>query len=61
MLLSSFFIGGSTRQLGIASAEMLGLPDEVLEQISLVLGKKKKFGLLDHLLKIRNELATLFR
>ncbi len=47
MLLSSVFIGRGAGQLGIASTDMLRLPDEVLEQIAVVLGEKKNLGLVD--------------
>lgn len=61
MLLGSLLIGWGTGQLGITSTNMLRLPDEILEQIALVLGQKKNLGLLNDLFHIGDEIATFLR
>jgi hypothetical protein len=40
---------------------LLGLPDEVLEQVAIILGEKQDLGLLDDNLEVRNELLALAR
>jgi hypothetical protein len=54
MLFSSVLVDRSTREAGIAAIEILGLPDEVLEQIALVFGEEKVFRLSDDLFEIGN-------
>jgi hypothetical protein len=52
------------RRLGSASgaaAEVLGLPDEVLEEVALVLGEEQNLGLLNDVLQVRNQLLALTR
>ena len=52
MLLSGVFVDRSPWELGIATTNMLCLPDEVLKNVSLVLGQQKDFGLFDDIAKV---------
>ena len=44
---------------GVAAADLLRLPDKVLEQVALVFGEEQDFGLLDNAADVGDELATL--
>lgn len=59
MLLRGLFVGRSPWKLGVGTVEMLGLPDEVLEEIAVVLGKQKDFGLLNDVAKVGDEFLAL--
>lgn len=50
VLLGSVLVNWSTRKCGVATSDLLGLPDEILQQIPLVLYEKKILGLLNHIL-----------
>lgn len=41
--------------------ELLGLPDEVLEEVAVVLGQEETLGLVDHLSYIADENLSLRR
>ena len=50
MLLRGRLVDGCIGSLSIAAGDLLGLPDEVLEEVTLVLGKQQNLGLLNDLL-----------
>lgn len=52
MLLGSVFINGRARGADDLGVEMLRLPDEVLQQVALVLGQEKLLGLVYHIADI---------
>ena len=52
VLLSSGFVGRRTWQLCVAAIQILCLPDEVLEQVALVLAQKQMLGLFDDIAEI---------
>jgi hypothetical protein len=54
MLSCGFFVNGCLRGLGVAASDLLGLPDKVLEEVSLVLGKQQRLGLFNDVLEIRD-------
>ena len=54
MLFGSVFVNGGARDLGIAAIKLLGLPDEVLQQVALVLAEKKIFSLSNNFSEIGN-------
>lgn len=58
VLPSSLLVDRSTRHLGVTRTNLLSLPDEVLDQVALVLGEKQDLGLLDDLLEIVGELLS---
>lgn len=43
----------------VATGDLLGLPDEILKEVALVLGEEKDLGLLDNITKIRDKLLAL--
>ena len=61
MLLRSFLVDGRTRLCRVTTANLLCLPDEVLEEIALVLREKKDLGFLDNISQITNELLAFWR
>lgn len=52
MLLGSLFVYWSIWQLGIAAGELLSVPDELLQEIAFIFGKKKILGLPDDLFQV---------
>lgn len=61
MLLRSFPVDWRTRLCRVTTANLLCLPDEVLEEIVLVLREKKDLSLLDNISQITNELLAFWR
>ena len=65
VLLRGVLINRSTRHLSVAAADLLCLPDEVLEKVAVVLGEQQDLGLLDDILDVGDESlpvgAELFR
>jgi len=59
MLLSSLCVDWGTRELSITSLDLLRLPDEVLEQVALVLCQEKVFGLRNNVANVGNESLAL--
>jgi len=59
MLLRCVLVDGSAGYLCIATADLLCLPDEVLEEIALVLSEEKNLSLLNDILEINNKLLTV--
>ena len=47
MLLSSALVHWGIGKLRVATSEVLRLPDEILQQISVILGEKQDLGLFD--------------
>ena len=60
MLLCSLLVDSRLGERCIAAGDLLGLPDEVLEQVALVLGEDEKLGLLNDILEICNELLAVW-
>lgn len=61
-MLPSVFLanwGVDLSALSIATRDLLGLPDEVLDQVAIVLGQKENLGLLNDFAQISNELLAL--
>lgn len=61
VLLGSLLIDGCVGGGGVATRDLLCLPDEVLKKVALVLGKEKDLGLLDNIAEICNEVLTFRR
>ena len=61
MLLCSFLVDGHTGLCRVTTADLLCLPDEVLEEIALVLREKKDLSFLDNFSQITNELLAFWR
>ena len=61
MLLGCSLIDGCSWTLGAAASEILCLPDEVLEQISLVLCEEQNLGLFNNVTKVANEMSSFWR
>lgn len=59
VLLGGFLVDRSVRSAGIAARDLLGLPNEVLKKVALVLCQEEKLGLLNNLAQITNKLLTL--
>lgn len=59
VLLGSLLVNGGVGLLRIASTDLLSLPDEVLNEVALVLGEEQELGLLNDLLKVAGELLAL--
>ena len=60
MFFCGFLIDGRTRFCRVTTADLLCLPDEVLEEIALVLREKKDLSLLDNISQITNELLAFW-
>ena len=58
MLLCLILVYWCTWNDGISSADVLRLPNKVLEEIAIVLGKQKVLGLFDDIAEVRNKLLT---
>lgn len=61
MLLRGLLVDRRTWGLRVAAGDLLGLPNEVLDEVALVLREKEDLRLLDDDAKILNELVTLRR
>lgn len=59
MLLGLFLIHRSTRDADSLGVELLCLPNEVLEKVSLILGEQEILGLSHNLPEIGNKLLSL--
>lgn len=59
MLLRGLPIDRCLWGLRIAASDLLSLPDEVLEEIALVLREEKDLRLLDYIAEVSNKLAAL--
>jgi hypothetical protein len=60
VLLSGVLINRRARQALVATGDLFSIPDEVLEKVSLVLGKEEDLGLLDDLPQINVGLLLLY-
>ena len=60
MLLSRAFVDRCSWQLGLTTGDLASLIDEILQQISLVLGQEKDLGLLNDTTEVSDEVATFF-
>ena len=58
MLLSCSFVHGRSWALSATASEVLCLPDEILEQIALILGEEQNLRLLNHIAKIFNQMSS---
>lgn len=61
MLLGLFLIHRGTREADGLRVELLCLPNEILEEVSLILGEQEILGLFHNLPEIGNELLSLWR
>ena len=61
MLLGSILINWRTRKRGVCSADLLRLPDEVLEKIAFVLCEEEVFRLLDDVTEISDQSLSFAR
>jgi hypothetical protein len=61
VLLSSVLVEWCRDTLRVDLTKVLGLPDEVLEEITLVLGEDQKLGLLNDISEIGDQLLTVLR
>jgi hypothetical protein len=65
MLLGNILLHRSLRKLGVLDVDLLGLPNKLLQKVSLVLGQKQKLGLLDNVAEVGHQplafLRELFR
>ena len=61
VLLSGGLVDGSSWQPSSTAVQLLGVPDEVLEQVALVFGEEQDLGVLDHIAKVTNQGAALSR
>lgn len=59
ILLGSVLADGGIGCVDTLGVELSGLPDEILDQVALVLGEKKVLGLLDGVGSILDELLAL--
>lgn len=61
VLLRSLLIDGSTRHRNRLRVELLSLPDEILQEIALVLGQEELLGLVDNVANIANKRLSFGR
>lgn len=59
VLLGGVLVNWHIDSLRVTRADLLRLPDEVLEDVAFVLGEKKLLGLLDHIAQISDELLAV--
>ena len=59
VLLGSLLVNRGLDTIGVAGADSLGLPDEVLEQVAVILAEKQDLGLLNDMAQISNEFLTI--
>jgi hypothetical protein len=59
VLLGRLVVNGGARKGSVSTSDVLGAPDEVLEELALVLGQEKELCLLDNVAEIGNELLAL--
>jgi hypothetical protein len=59
MLLGSLLVERSVDVGRVGGADLLCLPDEVLEEITVVLGEKEELGLLNDVLEVSDELLAV--
>ena len=59
LLFGSFFVDWGTRNTSIAGIKMLGLPNEVLQQVALIFGEEEIFSLSNDFFQIGNQMAAL--
>ena len=60
MLLSGAFVDWCPWELGLATGDLAGLVDEILQQVALVLGQEKDLGLLDDIAKVSDKVTAFF-
>lgn len=61
VLLGGLLVNGSAWSLGVARADALSLPDEVLEDIAVVLGQEEDLGLFNDIAEILHKLLAISR
>jgi len=61
MLLGSVLVNWCARESGIATSDLLSLPDEILQEISIVLHQKESLGFLNHITEISDKESALLR
>ena len=60
MLLSGVLVHWRVRELCVAAPDVLCLPNEVLQQVSLILGEQKDLGLFDDVTQISDKVTAFF-
>lgn len=60
MLLRGSFVDRSARTGSIAARDESCLPQEVLQQVAIILGQEQDLGLLNDVAKISDKVSTLF-
>ena len=61
MFLGSILVDRSTWQLGIATRYLSCLPNEVLQQVALVLYQQQQFGLFDNVAHVSHQCLAFSR
>lgn len=61
MLLRGGLVNGSTWELGIATLDESCLPQEILQQIAVILSQKQNLGLLNDVPKVSDKVSTFWR
>ena len=61
MLVSRVLVDGRSWLGGIAAADLLTVPDEVLQEVALILGQEQHLRLIDHISEIGDQLLALGR
>ena len=59
MLLGGPLVDGRTGLGRVAGSEILAVPDEILQQIALILGQQEHLGLLDDVTQVGHEMLAL--
>jgi len=58
VLLRGVFVNRGARNFCISSSDLLSLPDEVLKQVSIILGQQEDLGMFDDDSEVFDELVT---
>jgi len=61
MLLGDLLVDGSGWCLSVTASDLLSLPNEVLDQITLIFRQQEDFGLLNDVAKVGYEQPALLR
>lgn len=59
MLPCSVLVYRCVGSLGVTTANLLSLPDEILEEVAIVLGEEENFSSLNDFLQVTNELLAI--
>lgn len=61
MLLGGALVDRSTWKLGVATLDKSRLPQEILNQVALILGQEEDLGLLNNISKVSNKVSAFSR